>query len=387
MTSQASYPILPFRLEIAQSELDDLQTRLRLTRWPDKETVTDWSQGAPLVAIQELCVYWRSTYDWRRCETLLNSYPQFKTTIDDVEFYFWHIRSKHEDALPLILTHGWPGSILEFRHVIEKLIDPIAHDGTPGDAFHLVVPALPGYAFSGKPTGTGWDYRRTASAWAELMRRLGYADSGWAAQGGDWGAHVAVSLGNQAPKGLKSIHLNSIFFEPKKEIKTPIQDKEREERAMGLDRRRDDGHGGYSLQQSTRPQTIGYGLSDSPVAQAAWIFEKYRDWSHNNGNVETVFSKDEMLDTIMLYWLSNSGTSSARYYWENKPDSTAWPVDIPVGVSWFGGDNSFGPREWCERYYKNIVYWNETDRGGHFAAWEVPDMFVAEIRKWRRTFQ
>lgn len=207
--------IHPFKLSIAQSTLDDLQMRLRLTRWPDKETVTDWSQGVPLAAIQELCEYWQTKYDWRRCESLLNSYPQFTTTIDGVEFYFLHIRSKHENALPLLLTHGWPGSVLEFRHVIDKLVDPESHGGSPEDAFHLVVPALPGYAFSGKPKETGWDYYRTARAWAELMQRLGYADSGWVAQGGDWGAHVAANLGHQAPMGLKSVHFNSIFFEPK----------------------------------------------------------------------------------------------------------------------------------------------------------------------------
>lgn len=214
--------IHPFQLSIPQSALDDLQTRLRLTRWPDKETVPDSSQGVPLAAIQDLCTYWQTEYDWRRCEALLNSYPQFTTTIDGVEFYFLHIRSKHEDALPLLITHGWPGSILEFRHVIPKLVDPESHGGSPADAFHLVVPALPGYAFSGKPTETGWDYQRTGRAWAELMERLGYADGGWVAQGGDWGAYVAASLGHHAPKGLKSVHFNSIFFEPKVTCLSPI---------------------------------------------------------------------------------------------------------------------------------------------------------------------
>lgn len=215
MSVPTSNSIRPFKVSIPQSELDDLQTRLRLTRWPDKETVTDWSQGVPLTTIQELCEYWQTKYDWRRCEALLNSYPQFKTTIDGVEFYFLHIRSKHKDALPMVLTHGWPGSILEFRHVIDKLVDPETHGRSPKDAFHLVIPALPGYSFSGKPVETGWDYHRTARAWAELMQRLGYADSGWVAQGGDWGAHVSVCLGNQAPKGLKSVHVNSIFLEPR----------------------------------------------------------------------------------------------------------------------------------------------------------------------------
>ncbi|KAM3478556.1 hypothetical protein MY8738_005877 [Beauveria namnaoensis] len=346
-----STSIRPFKLSIAQSTLDDLQTRLGLTRWPDKEIVTDWSQGVPLAAIQELCEYWKT---------------------------------EHEDALPLVLTHGWPGSILDFRHVIDQLVDPESHGGRLEDAFHLVIPALPGYAFSGKPAEQKWNYHRTAAAWIELVRRLGYADSGWVAQGGDWGAHVVASLGHQAPKGLRSVHFNSIYFEPKKESQIPIHDTKAEKRAMHLDERRDAGFRGYSLQQSTRPQTIGYGLADSPVAQAAWIYEKYRDWSDHGGNVEAVLAKDEMLDTIMLYWLSNSGTSSARYYWENQLDTTAWPIDVPVGVSWFGGDNSYAPREWCERYYKNIVYWSETARGGHFAAWEVPDMFVSEVRAWKR---
>jgi epoxide hydrolase len=215
MALPSSTSIAPFRLSVDQSTLDDLQARLRLTRWPDKETVTDWSQGVPLAAIQELCEYWQTEYDWRRCEALLNSYPQFTTVIDGVEFYFLHIRSRHENALPLMLTHGWPGSVLEFRHIIDKLVDPESHGGSAEDAFHLVVPALPGYAFSGKPTETGWGIRRTARAWAELMQRLGYADSEWAAQGGDWGSHVAACLGHQAPKGLKSVHFNSIFFELK----------------------------------------------------------------------------------------------------------------------------------------------------------------------------
>lgn len=215
MALPISSSIHPFKLSIAQSILDDLQTRLRLTRWPDKEIVTDWSQGVPLAAVQELCAYWQTEYNWRRCEALLNPFPQFTTTIDGVEFYFLHIRSTHKNALPLVLTHGWPGSILEFRHVIDKLVEPESHGGRPEDAFHLVIPALPGYAFSGKPAEKGWDYHRTARAWAELMRRLGYTDSGWVAQGGDWGAYVVASLGHQAPKGLKSVHLNSIYFEPK----------------------------------------------------------------------------------------------------------------------------------------------------------------------------
>lgn len=215
MASPSPSSIRPFHRSIAQADLDDLHTRLRLTRWPDKEPVTDWAQGVPLAAIQELCEYWQYKYDWRRCEALLSSYPQFTTAIDGLEIYFLHIRSKHEDAAPLLLTHGWPGSVLEFRHVIDQLVDPETHGGSSQDAFHLVIPALPGYAFSGKPTETGWDYHRTARAWAELMQRLGYADGEWLAQGGDWGAHVVSSLGEHAVEGLKAVHFNSLFFEPK----------------------------------------------------------------------------------------------------------------------------------------------------------------------------
>ncbi|KAF2220584.1 Alpha/Beta hydrolase protein [Elsinoe ampelina] len=380
----ANGTISPFHLSIPQADLDDLQTRLRLTRWPVRETVEDWSQGVPLSAIQELCTYWQTKYNWRRCEDLLNSYPQFTTTIDGGDIYFLHFRSKHEDALPMLITHGWPGSVLEFRHVVPRLVNPEAHGGTSEDAFHLVIPALPGHAFSSKPTGTGWNYHRVARAWGTLMERLGYSDGGWVAQGGDWGSHVTSSLGHQAPKGLEGVHMNSIYFETKKEIQTPAKDKKGEERAMHYERHREAfGYRGYSGQQSTRPQTLGYGLADSPVGQASWIYEKFRDWSQHDGDVGTVFSKDEMLDTIMLYWLTNSATSSARFYWENKPNTTAWSIDLPVGISWFPGDTSYAPREWCERYWKNIVYWNETERGGHFAAWEQPESFVAEIRAWK----
>lgn len=223
----ADYSISPFHLSIPQQALDDLQLRLRLTRWPDKEPVNDWSQGVPLAAIRDLCTYWQTTYSWRRCEDLLNSYSQFTTTIDGVEIYFLHIRSKHDNALPMLMTHGWPGSVLEFRHVIPKLVDPERHGGEAKDAFHLVIPALPGHAFSGKPTETGWDYRRVARAWAVLMDRLGYADSesGWVAQGGDWGSHVTASLGNQAPKGLKGVHMNSLYFEP--QVSNPVATSDR----------------------------------------------------------------------------------------------------------------------------------------------------------------
>ncbi|KAI5360246.1 putative epoxide hydrolase, alpha/Beta hydrolase [Septoria linicola] len=253
-----------FKLAIPQATLDDLKLRLSLARWPDKQTVDDWSQGVPLAEIQDLCQYWQTSYNWKRCEELLNSYPQYTTTIDGVEIYFLHFQSRHKQALPMLVTHGWPGSVLEFRHVIDKLVDP--DNGSTKEAFHLVIPALPGYAFSSKPTETGWNYDRTARAWAILMERLGYADKGWAAQGGDWGSHVTANLGHQAPRGLKAVHMNSIYFQPEKEIQTAAQDERGVKRAMALHYSRETtGYRGYSLQQSTRPQTLGYGLADSPI--------------------------------------------------------------------------------------------------------------------------
>jgi pimeloyl-ACP methyl ester carboxylesterase len=274
--------------------------------------------------------------------------------------------------------------VLEFRHSIIPLTAP-ADTALP--AFHLVVPALPGYGFSAKPTPPGWDYFRTANAWAELMQRLGYADgeNGWLAQGGDWGADVTAVLGHLAPKGLRAVHMNSIFMDATKELVKPcIRDLDGELRAKTLWDKWCVEERAYFLQQGTRPQTLGYGLADSPVGLAAWMFEKYRRWTWqpSGDDVWDVFSKDDMLDSIMLYWLTNSGTSSARYYWEAQEDSTAWKIDMPVGVSWFPGDPSYGPKEWCERYYSNIVHWKEMEKGGHFAAWEVPDIFVAELREW-----
>lgn len=379
-----SAAIHPFKLSIPQKDLDDLQTRLRLTRWPDKEPVNDWSQGAPLSKVQDLCDYWQTSYDWRRCEQMISSLPQFITTIDNVEIYFIHIRSKVPEALPMLLIHGWPGSILEFRDVIEPLVDPQAHGGDSEDAFHLVIPAIPGYAFSSKPKEAGWGFERVGKAFSELMQRLGYAETGWVAQGGDFGADIVAALGHQSPKGLKSIHMNSIFPDVAKELQTPAKDEEGVALARRLDERWSGDEWGYFEQQRTRPQTLGYGLADSPVALAAWIYEKFHVWSDRPVNDKVVFSKDQMLDHIMLYWLSNSGTSSVRFYWENQRDQTFLPITMPVGVSWFPKDPTYGPREWAERYYENIVHWKEMDKGGHFAAWEVPHLFVSEIREWRR---
>lgn len=371
-----------YEVSIPQSELDDLKTRLRLTRWPDKELVNDWSQGAPLHVVKQLCDYWQHQYDWLKCEQLLNAWPLFTVEIDGVDVFFVHVRSKHADATPMLLVHGWPGSVLEFRHIIEPLTDPEAHGGKPADAFHLVIPALPGYGFSSKPKDVGWEFTRTGRAFGELMSTLGYADSGWVAQGGDWGADIVAAMGHQAPKGLKAVHMNSIFLDVEKELQTPTHDSKGVETAKELVHVWSTQERGYFLQQSTKPQTTGYGLSDSPAALAAWIVEKMHGWSGKPNDLWSVFSMDEALDNIMLYWLTNSGTSSVRYYWEAVDDSTAWKIKLPVGVSWFPNDMSFGPREWCERYYDNIVHWREMERGGHFAAWEVPELLIKELREW-----
>ncbi|KAF2237978.1 epoxide hydrolase [Viridothelium virens] len=340
----------------------------------------------PLATLQRLVRYWRDAYDWRRYETLLNSWPSFRTTIFGVAIHFLHIRSRHERALPLLLTHGWPGSVLEFRHVVEPLTEPKTASGGGGaeeeeeaevrkEVFHLVIPSLPGFGFSGKPEEAGWNPGRIARAWAVLMERLGYER--WVAQGGDWGADVTAELGRLAPPGLIAIHMNSLFYDVKKEIKGEPSNEEL--KALKLQEEFDQDEAGYANIQMTRPQTLGYGLVDSPVGQAAWIYEKFHGWSHHDGNVESVFSKDEMLDTIMLYWLTNSAASSARIYWE-KLDTNAIPITIPVGASWFPGDQTFAPRQWCERYYSNLIHWKEVEKGGHFAAWEQPGIFVREIQ-------
>ena len=370
--------IRPFTLAVPQDQLDDLNRRLDAARWPEKEPVEDWSQGTPLAMLQDLVRYWRQDYDWRKCEARLNGLGQFVTQINGLDIHFLHIRSKHEGAKPLILTHGWPGSIIEFMGVIGPLTDPVAHGGRAEDAFHVVAPSLPGYGFSAKPTATGWDVQRIGRAWAELMARLGY--DRWYAQGGDWGAIVTTAIGSQAPAGLAGLHVNMAMVGPLKEELVNPGPEEQAALAAGEHYKRYES--GYSTQQYTRPQTIGYSLVDSPVGLAAWIYEKMMAWTDNQGRPEDALSRDAILDNIMLYWLNASGASSARLYWESYGGlGDAPPVRVPAGISNFPKEIVKTPRKWAERTYQNLVYWNSREKGGHFAAWEQPGPFVEELRK------
>ncbi len=380
--------IEPFELSIPQTDLDDLDQRLERTRWPDRETVDDTSQGPPLAKLQALVARWQGGYDWRRCEALLNGFGQYRTEIDGLGIHFLHIRSSEPDALPLVMTHGWPGSVLEFRDVIGPLTDPVAHGGEARDAFNLVIPSLPGFGFSGKPTAPGWNVGRTAAAWTTLMQRLGYTR--WGAQGGDWGAAVTTTLGHLAPPGLVGIHLNMVMFGPSDEERAEATP---EEQAM-LDtaRRYDKQFSGYYKLQNTRPQSIGFGLADSPVGLAAWIYALFQDVSDSGGDPESVFSLDEMLDDIMLYWLPNTGASSARLYWEGMQEMMSGGVppssmQLPTGISMFPGEQVRLSRRWAERRFANLVHFNELDRGGHFAALEQPALFVDEVRTTFRSLR
>lgn len=368
----------PFPIAIDQTRIEDLHRRIDLTRWPEAETVDDWSQGVPLAALRELVDHWRHTYDWRRCEARLNGFPNYLTKIDGLDIHFIHARSPHPHAVPLILTHGWPGSVIEFLDAIEPLRDPVAHGGRAEDAFHVVVPSLPGYGFSGKPTAPGWGVERIGRAWAELMGRLGY--SRWFAQGGDWGAIVTAAMGGQAPKGLAGIHLNMAIARP---TSADFVDPSPEaQRAIAAGQHYKTQESGYSTIQSTRPQTIGYGLVDSPVALAAWIYEKMHGWTDNAGRPEDALSRDAILDNITLYWLTASGASAARLYWESfGAIGGTGEVHVPAAISNFPKEITKAPRAWAERLFRNLIYWSEVERGGHFAAWEEPDLFVSEVRK------
>jgi len=365
-----------FTLAIPQAALDDLNVRLDRTRWPEKETVADWSQGAPLAKVQALCAHWRRAYDWRACEARLNALGQFKTSIDGLGVHFLHVRSRHPNAMPLLITHGWPGSVIEFMKIIGPLTDPTAHGGKAEDAFHVVAPSLPGYGFSDKPNETGWGVPRIAMAWITLMTRLGYGR--WVAQGGDWGAAVTTALGLIRPTGLAAIHVNMPLVFPTPEDAagaTPAEQKSLA--AMQFYQEKDSG---YSKQQATRPQSLGYGLVDSPAAQAAWIYEKMYAWTDNKGAPEDALTADEMLDNIMLYWLPATGASSARLYWESFASFASIKLESPVGVSIYPKEIFRPSRRWAERQMSNIIHWNELDRGGHFAAWEQPDLYLGEIR-------
>ncbi|EQB10790.1 MULTISPECIES: epoxide hydrolase family protein [Sphingobium] len=378
MTNEAhDAQIMPFKISIPEDEIRDLHERLDRIRWPEPETVADWSQGVPIADMRALVDYWRHHYDWRRCEKTFNALPQFKTTLDGLDIYFLHIRSSNADALPLILTHGWPGSVLEFLKTIGPLSEPQDFGGDAADAFHLVIPALPGYGFSDKPTGTGWGLERIASNWHLLMQRLGYHE--YVAQGGDWGSAVTHTLARQKPDGLKAIHTNLPVVMPP----PPYENLNAEEAAMLAAM----GHyqrweSGYSTQQMSRPQTLGYGLADSPVGQAAWIFEKLQSWADCAGNPLNIFSYDEILDSIMMYWLPNCGASSARLYWESFDGAFVVnePVAVPCGYSVFPKEIYKAPRSWAERCTPQLIHWNELEKGGHFAAFEQPELFVEEVR-------
>jgi pimeloyl-ACP methyl ester carboxylesterase len=376
-------PIEPFELAIPDAELDDLRERLARTRRPQRETVPDSSQGPTLAKVEALCEYWLAEYDWRRCEALLNGLGQFRTEIDGLGIHFLHVRSPQEDALPLVMTHGWPSSVLDFRKVIGPLTDPAAHGGDPADAFHLVIPTLPGFGFSDKPTEPGWLYPRIADAWIELMGRLGYER--WGAQGGDLGCAVTDTLAAKRPPGLVGAHLNFAMFPPEPD---EIAAATEEERAMLASAKQFWAQlSGYAKEQGTRPQTIGYSLADSPVGLAAWIYAMFQDTCGTPGDAEASFTRDELLDTIMLYWLPNAGPSSARIYWEmdqagwSSPATPDSPIGLPVGFSMFPKEHVRKSRRWVERRYSNVVHFNELPAGGHFGALEQPEAFVDEVRR------
>ena len=387
--SYAADAIRPFRVHFPEEALADLRRRIQATRWPDKETVGDQSQGVQLATVQKLARYWATEYDWRKAEAKLNALPQFITTIDGVDIHFIHVRSKHPNALPMIITHGWPGSVIELLKVIDPLTNPTAYGGSASDAFDVVIPSLPGFGFSGKPTTTGWDPPRIARAWTVLMKRLGYTR--FVAQGGDWGAMVADVMGTQAPPELLGIHLNWPFVVPP-EIDRALQTGSPLPSDLSADERRACEqldffykHGvGYAQEMSNRPQTI-YGIGDSPVGLAAWLLDHD---ARSHALIARVFdgereglTRDDVLDNITLYWLTNTTVSSARIYWENKFAFFAPKgVAIPVAVSAFPDEVCQVPRSWAERAYAKLVYYNRLDKGGHFAAWEQPELFTSEVR-------
>ena len=367
--------IVPFHLAIPDANLADLRDRLARTRWPEGETVNGWQQGVPLAAAQDLCRYWQDRYDWRRCEARLNALGQFRTEIDGCGIHFLHVRSPEPGALPLVLTHGWPGSVIEFLDVIGPLTDPRAHGGDLADAFHLVIPSLPGYGFSDRPKDR-WPVGRIATAWITLMKRLGYGR--FVAQGGDWGSAVTTAIALSGDPAVAGIHLNMVTVRPggaEMQDLTPA-----EQQALADVQRYMTAGNGYSTQQATKPQTIGYALTDSPAGQAAWIYEKLADWTDSGGVPETVLSRDAMLDDIMLYWLPGTAASSARLYYESFRSFPSDPVTIPTACSIFPKELFRVSRRWAETRFSNLVHWGEPPRGGHFAAWEQPALFVEELR-------
>jgi epoxide hydrolase len=370
--------IRPFRFEVPAADLDDLKRRLAATRWPERETPSDWSQGIPLAYMRELCDYWQHHYDWRRCESALNAWPQFITEIDGLDIQFMHVRSPHADALPMIMTHGWPGSIVEFMKVIGPLTDPVAHGGRREDAFHVICPTLPGFGWSGKPSAPGWNIERIGRAWGALMARLGYTR--WVAQGGDWGSAVTACIASSEPPACVAMHTNMPILSLSAAALENLT--EFEQAAAASAQHYWDWDSGYSKQQSTRPQTLGYGLVDSPAAQCAWIVEKFWCWTDCDGHPENIHTRDELLDNVMMYWLPAAGASSARIYWESfsiitRPQA---PIEIPAGVSIYPREIFRSSRRWCEERFRKLVHYNQLPKGGHFAAFEQPALFIDEIR-------
>ncbi len=385
----AATAIRPFQVDVPDEALEDLRRRIAAVRWPSRELVADRSQGVQLAAIQELTRHWATEYDWRKCEARLNALPQFKTQIEGEDVHFIHARSPHENALPLIITHGWPGSVIELLEVVEPLTDPTAHGGRAEEAFDLVVPSLPGYGFSAEPTELGWDPGRVARAWAELMRRLGY--SRYVAQGGDQGAAVTDAMAAQGPEGLVGIHLNFLRSALGKVGAMPADSEQERAAAAAITTFRTSGYG-YFLEQSTRPQTIGYALLDSPVALAAWMLDHDTDSYDKiaraflDGQVSGNLTRDHILDNITAYWLTGTGASSARSYWEGgqaaarAAGQAPSPISLPVGFTTFPGEIFRAPRSWVDKLYPHVTYFNEVDKGGHFAAWEEPELFATELR-------
>ena len=375
-----SQEILPFTVAIAENDLHSLKQRLQQTRWPESETCNDWSQGIPLDYTQELATYWANDYDWRRCEAKLNSWPQFKTLIDGIDIHFIHRRSPHEDALPLIISHGWPGSVIEFHKIIDALADPDAHGGNAEDAFHVVAPSLPGFGFSGKPSSTGTSVEKIGAMWGQLMGRLGYAR--YVAQGGDWGSMITQSMGQTESAHCAGIHVNMPIVAPDPDTMDDLS--ALEQAALQGMSYYSEWDSGYSKQQMTRPQTLAYALADSPVGQMAWIMEKFYAWtdceSDGSKHPENILGRDELLDNVMLYWLNNCAASSARLYWESMSKPNFEPIHIPVGCSIFPKEIFRCSRRWAQKRYSNLIHWNELERGGHFAAIEQPEIFMQEVR-------
>ncbi|WP_271897833.1 epoxide hydrolase family protein [Candidatus Phyllobacterium onerii] len=378
--------IRPFKVNVPQADLDDLRRRVLATRWPAKETVADQSQGVQLAKLKDLVSYWGTDYDWRKVEKQLNALPMFVTKIDGLNIQFIHVRSKHPNALPIIITHGWPGSVLELLKVIDPLTDPTAHGGTAEDAFDVVIPSMPGYGFSDQPTEPGWNADRIGLAWDVLMKRLVYKE--YVSQGGDWGSVVSDKMARQAPEGLLGIHVNMPATVPADVASAMSAGAPAPAGLTNVEKAAYDSlstffakNGAYGSMMTTRPQTVGYGLSDSPVGLAAWMYDKFNQWTYSGGDAERSLTKDEMLDDITLYWLTNSAISSAQLYWENNANNfNAVDISIPAAVTVFPGEIYRAPKTWVEQSYHKLIYFNEVDKGGHFAAWEEPELFSAELR-------